>query len=91
MKKSQALTTMKLTLKPEHQKLIEAKLNTGRYANPDEIIAEALQLLRGIFEISPRTWLLRWEDNHQFLACCLPKRHATPLCSFKRGIGATER
>jgi len=45
MKKSQALTTMKLTLKPEHQKLIEAKLDTGRYANPDEIIAEALQLL----------------------------------------------
>jgi len=45
MKKSQALTTIKLTLKPEHQKLIEAKLNTGRYANPDEIIAEALQLL----------------------------------------------
>ena len=45
MKKSQALTTLKLTLKPEHQKLIEAKLNTGRYANPDEIIAEALQLL----------------------------------------------
>ncbi|MFM7711299.1 MAG: type II toxin-antitoxin system ParD family antitoxin [Microcystis sp.] len=36
---------MKLTLKPEHQKLIEAQLNTGRYANPDEIIAEALQLL----------------------------------------------
>ncbi|GCL48879.1 hypothetical protein NIES3804_04300 [Microcystis aeruginosa NIES-3804] len=45
MKKSQALTTLKLTLKPEHQKLIEAKLNTGHYANPDEIIAEALQLL----------------------------------------------
>ncbi|MFM2380182.1 MAG: hypothetical protein RLZZ143_2763 [Cyanobacteriota bacterium] len=45
MKKSQALTTLKLTLKPEHQKLIEAKLNTGGYANPDEIIAEALQLL----------------------------------------------
>jgi antitoxin ParD1/3/4 len=45
MKKSQTLTTMKLTLKPEHQKLIEAQLDTGRYSNPDEIIAEALQLL----------------------------------------------
>jgi antitoxin ParD1/3/4 len=45
IKKSQTLTTMKLTLKPEHQKLIEAQLDTGRYANPDEIIAEALQLL----------------------------------------------
>jgi antitoxin ParD1/3/4 len=45
MKKSQALTALKLTLKPEHQKLIEAKLDTGCYANPDEVIAEALQLL----------------------------------------------
>lgn len=36
---------MNLLLKPEHQKLIEAHLNTGRYANPDEIIAEALDLL----------------------------------------------
>ena len=36
---------MNLLLKPEHQKLIEAQLNTGRYANPDEIIAEALELL----------------------------------------------
>jgi antitoxin ParD1/3/4 len=45
MKKSRAVTTMNLTLKPEHQKLIEEQLNTGYYANPDEIIAEALQLL----------------------------------------------
>ncbi|MFM7441707.1 MAG: type II toxin-antitoxin system ParD family antitoxin [Snowella sp.] len=36
---------MNLLLKPEHQKLIEAQLNTGRYENPDEIIAEALELL----------------------------------------------
>jgi antitoxin ParD1/3/4 len=36
---------MNLLLKPEHQKLIEAQLNTGRYANPDEIITEALELL----------------------------------------------
>jgi antitoxin ParD1/3/4 len=36
---------MNLLLKPEHQKLIEDQLSTGRYANPDEIIAEALELL----------------------------------------------
>lgn len=36
---------MNLLLKPEHQKLIEDQLRTGRYANPDEIIAEALELL----------------------------------------------
>jgi antitoxin ParD1/3/4 len=50
---------MKLTLKPEHQKLIEAKLDTGRYANPDEIIAEALQLLskrQSISTMGRRSW-----------------------------------
>ena len=36
---------MNLLLRPEHQKLIEAQLSTGRYANPDEIIAKALELL----------------------------------------------
>jgi antitoxin ParD1/3/4 len=36
---------MNLLLKPEHQKLIEDQLSTGCYANPDEIIAEALELL----------------------------------------------
>jgi antitoxin ParD1/3/4 len=36
---------MNLLLKPEHQQLIEAQLKTGRYQNPDEIIAEALELL----------------------------------------------
>ena len=36
---------MNLLLKPEHQKLIEEQLSTGRYANPDEIIAEVLELL----------------------------------------------
>jgi antitoxin ParD1/3/4 len=49
MKKSQALTTLKLTLKPEHQKLIEAKLNTGRYANPMEVLPVFLAIAcRGV-------------------------------------------
>ena len=62
MKKSQALTTLKLTLKPEHQKLIEAKLNTGRYANPDENIAEALQLLskRDCYQ----QWAIEFDPPH---------------------------
>jgi antitoxin ParD1/3/4 len=36
---------MNFTLKPEQQQFIEAELRTGRYTNPDEIIAEALRLL----------------------------------------------
>jgi antitoxin ParD1/3/4 len=36
---------MNFTLKPEQQRFIEAELSTGRYTNPDEIIAEALRLL----------------------------------------------
>jgi antitoxin ParD1/3/4 len=36
---------MNLSLRPEHQQLIESQISSGRYTNPDEIIAEALDLL----------------------------------------------
>jgi antitoxin ParD1/3/4 len=36
---------MSITLTPEQEQLIQAKLATGRYANVTEIIADALQLL----------------------------------------------
>lgn len=36
---------MNLTLRPEHQQLIESQISSGRYTNSDEIIAEALELL----------------------------------------------
>jgi antitoxin ParD1/3/4 len=36
---------MNLSLRPEHQQLIESQINSGRYTNSDEIIAEALELL----------------------------------------------
>lgn len=36
---------MNITLKPDQAELIKQKLNSGKYNNPDEIIAEALQLL----------------------------------------------
>ena len=36
---------MNLSLRPEHQQLIESQISNGRYTSSDEIIAEALELL----------------------------------------------
>jgi antitoxin ParD1/3/4 len=34
-----------LTITPEHEKIIQSHLDTGRYANAEEVLAIALQLL----------------------------------------------
>jgi antitoxin ParD1/3/4 len=34
-----------LTITPEHAKIIQSHLDTGRYANAEEVLAIALQLL----------------------------------------------
>jgi len=36
---------MNITLKSEQEQLIKEKLNSGKYANADEVIEQALQLL----------------------------------------------
>ena len=36
---------MNITLKPEQEQFIQAKLKSGKYATVDEVITEALQLL----------------------------------------------
>lgn len=36
---------MNITLKPEQSELIQQKINSGKYNNAEEVIAEALQLL----------------------------------------------
>ncbi|MDY7007702.1 MAG: type II toxin-antitoxin system ParD family antitoxin [Cyanobacteriota bacterium] len=36
---------MDIILKPEQEKLIQAKVNSGKYTTVDEVIAEALKLL----------------------------------------------
>ncbi len=36
---------MDIILKPEQEKLIKAKVESGKYTTVDEVIAEALQLL----------------------------------------------
>ncbi len=37
---------MNITLKPEQEQFIQAKLKSGKYATVDEVITEALQLER---------------------------------------------
>jgi len=37
---------MPITLQPEHERLIAEVLRSGSYQNPDEVIQQALELLR---------------------------------------------
>lgn len=48
---------MTITLRPEHEQLMMELIRTGGYANPDEAIAFALEMLR-----SQTAWLL---DNRE--------------------------
>jgi antitoxin ParD1/3/4 len=36
---------MTISLRPEHEKFIQTQLASGRYANVDEVLAQAFQLL----------------------------------------------
>ncbi|HAT15407.1 MAG TPA: type II toxin-antitoxin system ParD family antitoxin [Microcoleaceae bacterium UBA11344] len=47
---------MNITLKPEQAELIQQKLNSGKYHNVDEVIAEALQLLSQR-DLEYQTWV----------------------------------
>jgi antitoxin ParD1/3/4 len=37
---------MEIVLTPEHQKLLQERLDSGRYSGPSEVVEEALELLR---------------------------------------------
>jgi antitoxin ParD1/3/4 len=45
-----------LTITPEHEKLIQNHLDTGRYANPEEVLAIALQLLTSL-DTENQVWI----------------------------------
>jgi antitoxin ParD1/3/4 len=53
-----------LTITPEHEKLIQSRLDTGHYANAEEVLAIALQLLTRL-ETEHQTWI---EDTRQQIA-----------------------
>jgi antitoxin ParD1/3/4 len=47
---------MNITLKPEQAELIQQKINSGKYNNAEEVIAEALQLLSQR-DLEYQTWV----------------------------------
>jgi antitoxin ParD1/3/4 len=53
-----------LTITPEHEKLIQNHLDTGRYANAEEVLAIALQLLTRL-DTEHQSWI---EETRQQIA-----------------------
>ena len=53
-----------LTLTAEHEKLIQNHLDTGRYANAEEVLAIALQMLARL-DTEHQTWI---EETKQKIA-----------------------
>jgi antitoxin ParD1/3/4 len=53
-----------LTITPEHEKLIQNHLDTGRYANAEEVLEIALQLLARL-DTEHQAWI---EETRQQIA-----------------------
>lgn len=53
-----------LTITAEHEELIQSHLDTGRYANAEEVLAIALQLLTRL-DTEHQTWI---EETRQKIA-----------------------
>jgi antitoxin ParD1/3/4 len=53
-----------LTITPEHEKLIQNHLSTGRYSNAEEVLAIALQLLARL-DTEHQAWI---EETRQQIA-----------------------
>jgi antitoxin ParD1/3/4 len=64
-----------LTITPEHEQLIQNHLNTGRYANAEEVLEVALQLLT------------RLDTEHQAWIEETRKQIAIGIAELDRGEG----
>lgn len=64
-----------LTITPEHEKLIQSRLDTGRYTNAEEVLAIALHLLAQL-DTKHQTWI---ENTRQQIA--------TGIAELDRGEG----
>jgi antitoxin ParD1/3/4 len=64
IKISLSILMFMLTITPEHEKLIQDHLDTGRYANAEEVLAIALQLLIRL-DTEHQTWI---EETRQQIA-----------------------
>ena len=66
---------MKLALTPHQQKFIAAKMKTGGYLSPDEIVREALR----VYE------LVEQEDGDPALEAALRHSLSSPLKKYRPG------
>ena len=64
-----------LTITPEHEKLIQDRLDTGRYANAEEVLEIALQLLT------------RLDPEHQAWIEATRQQIAIGITELERGEG----
>jgi antitoxin ParD1/3/4 len=71
---------MKITLKPEQQKFIEAQITSGRYPSAEEVIAAALELLADNSEPKESNSYQKWVEETR------PKV-STAIAQLDRGEG----
>lgn len=71
---------MNITLKPDHNKFIEAQVESGKYSSVDEVIAAALELLADRSEHPQSDRYQEWVDETR------PKV-AAGLAQLERGEG----
>ena len=71
---------MKITLKPEQEKFIEAQVTSGRYPSAEEVIAAALALLANSSESKESNTYQEWVEETR------PKV-ATGIAQLDRGEG----
>ncbi|WP_310489368.1 type II toxin-antitoxin system ParD family antitoxin [Chamaesiphon sp. VAR_69_metabat_338] len=72
-----------LTITPEHEKLIQNHLDTGRYANAEEVLAIALQLLARL-DTEHQTWI---EETRQQIAIGIAELDSAEPTLRERGEG----
>ncbi|MEG4961909.1 MULTISPECIES: type II toxin-antitoxin system ParD family antitoxin [unclassified Microcoleus] len=71
---------MNITLKPDHNKFIEAQVKSGKYSSVDEVIAAALELLADRSDRQQSDLYQEWVDETR------PKVSAG-LAQLERGEG----
>ncbi|AFY93581.1 ribbon-helix-helix domain-containing protein [Chamaesiphon minutus] len=72
-----------VTITPEHEKLIQNHLDTGRYSNAEEVLAIALQLLARL-DTEHQAWI---EETRQQIAIGIAELDSAKPTLRERGEG----
>ncbi len=72
-----------LTITPEHEKLIQNQLDTGRYTNAEEVLEIALQLLARL-DTEHQVWI---EETRQQIAIGIAELDSSEPTLRERGEG----